>query len=212
MSNLQPYFSNHDRASKFPWSIYHRPLLNSLENFLKSFNSQESKNILVIGPGELQEISTLLHYGFIPSLLDIDERPLHILKTKYSDKIEAFYHVDENFNGYPTNKKFDAIYAKEVIEHIHDASPFLAHLKNVLKPNGKIWLSTPNYGFFMLPLLENTFLEIVARLSGFSRKGIHPNKFNYTKLKETLLAGGFKDVEVEITPAKLALCATGTLP
>jgi 2-polyprenyl-3-methyl-5-hydroxy-6-metoxy-1,4-benzoquinol methylase len=212
VSNNQPYFSNHNRALKFPWSIYHKPLLDSLEHFLASFDPKKSKTILVIGPGDLQELSLLLHYGFRPSLLDIDERTLQNSKQLYPELIDKYYHVDENFNGYPEDQKFDAIYAKEVIEHILDTPGFLNSLKKVLKPNSKIWLSTPNYGFFLLPFLENTILEIVARMSGFSRKDIHPNKFNSSKLKKELISNGFKDVEVEITFAKLALCGTGTIP
>ena len=150
-------------------------------------------------------------YGFRPSLLDIDERTLQNLGKLHPESIESFYHVDENFKGYPENQKFDAIYAKEVIEHISDTHAFLKQMKNVLNPKGKVWLSTPNYGFFLLPLLEYTVLEIVARFSGFSRRHIHPNKFTSVKLRASLSAEGFSEVEIETTFAKLALCGTGTL-
>lgn len=208
MSNHQPYFSNHNKALIFPWSIYHKPLLLSLEKFLKGFNPKEPKTILVIGPGDLQELAMLLHFNFKPSLLDIDERTLENLKNKHPDSIDSYYRVDENFNGYPKDKKFDAIYAKEVIEHIPASDKFLEQLKKVLKPGGKIWLSTPNYGFFLLPFLENTVLEVIARFSGFSRKDIHPNKYSAKKFQSELLSSGFKDVDVEVTFAKLALVGT----
>ncbi len=211
MSNHPLYFSNHNKALRFPWSIYHRPLVNSLEFFLKSFDPNKAKTILIIGPGDLQELPLLLHYGFRPSLLDIDERTLDNLGKLHPGSIELFYHVDENFNGYPEDQKFDAVFAKEVIEHIPDTHAFLQQLKNVLNPKGKVWLSTPNYGFFLLALLEYTILEIVARFSGFSRRHIHPNKFTSVKLRTSLTAEGFGEVKVETTFAKLALCGTGTL-
>ncbi len=211
MNNQQSYFTNHNRASRFPWSIYHKPLLNSLEKFLRNFNHAKNKKILVIGPGDLQELDLLLHYGFKPSLLDIDERTLENLKKLHPNSIENFYHVDEKFNGYPEDEKFDAVYAKEVIEHITESHSFFCKVKSTLRPDGRIWLSTPNYGFFLLPLLEKTILELIARLSGFSRKDIHPNKFNQKKMLETLQNEGFKEVKIEVTFASLALCGTGKI-
>ena len=42
------------------------------------------------------------------------------------------------------DKKYDLIYAHEVIEHLSDTQGFINNLKRVLKPNGVIHLTTPN--------------------------------------------------------------------
>lgn len=207
MSKIEVYFVNHHRPNKFPWSIYHAPLLNGLEKFLKSINGIESKHVLVVGPGDLQEIDMLIDLGFRISVADIDQRTLQFLKSK-NYPIENYYLVTSGYKGYP-DLKFDAIYAKEVIEHIVDDQIFLSKMYELLKANGRLWLSTPNYGFFLLPLLEVTILELIARLSGFSRLGIHPNKFNVSKLEEHLHDAGFKQINSEITFLRLAIWSTG---
>jgi hypothetical protein len=69
-------------------------------------------------------------------------------------------------------------------------------------------MSTPNYGDVTLPFLENTFLEMIARLKGFSRKHIHPNKYSEDKLRQELLHSGFSKFDIQKTPYRLALTAT----
>lgn len=207
MSQLEVYFPNHSRALKFPWSLYHKPLLESLIDFLK--NSKEGQEVLVVGPGAFQEFSLLKQRGLKISILDIDPRVLKLHEEEYSQEIENYYLVDENFNGYPLEEKFDFIYAKEVIEHLVEYEIFIKKLHSCLRPDGSIWLSTPDYGFFLLPLLEKTLLELVARFSGFSRKDIHPSKFNFQKLKLALEKKGFSNVNILKMPFRFSLVAIG---
>jgi 2-polyprenyl-3-methyl-5-hydroxy-6-metoxy-1,4-benzoquinol methylase len=205
MSNHQPYLVNHAKALKFPWSIYHVPLINSLNQFLENIPEPQLKKVLVIGPGDFQELPILIDQGFEISILDIDERVLTRLKSVA--QIKNFYLVDEHFNGYPPAESFDIVYAKEVIEHLPHPADFLRQIFSILKQGGRLWLSTPNYGFFLLPLLENTFLEVVARLSGFTRKNIHPSKFGPAKLKSALESQCFSIESLNVTPGKLAMTA-----
>jgi 2-polyprenyl-3-methyl-5-hydroxy-6-metoxy-1,4-benzoquinol methylase len=207
MSTPQVYFKNHSRATRFPWSLYHRPLFTSLVNFLKS-KTVDGKKILVIGPGELQEIELLIQLGFELSILDIDPRVIDHLRQKYPTYISQAFLVDDHFNNYPEHESFDIIYAKEVIEHFEEPRRFFAKIYEVLKKGGRLWVSTPNYGFFLLPLIEITILEFIARISGFSRKHIHPTKYSFTKLQKDLTESGFKDLTINQTQFKLALVAT----
>jgi len=80
---------------------------------------------------------------------------------------------------------FDAIIAKEVIEHLEEPERWARSLAKRLAPGGELLITTPNYGrFSTLPLLEGTLLELVARLDGYSRKHIHPSRFTRTRLEE----------------------------
>ena len=92
-----------------------------------------------------------------------------------------------------------------MIEHLVDYDQFLAKIFSVLKSKGSLWLSTPNYGFFLLPFLERTVLEAIARISHFTRKDIHPSRFNESKLKSAVYSAGFNPTRVLVTPFKLAL-------
>lgn len=206
MSNHEVYFANHKKALRFPWSLYHVPLLESLNEFLKSSVKNGSK-VLVIGPGDFQEIDLLSTLGSEIYLLDIDPRVLELNIERHGSRIKKTFLVDENFGGYPVGLEFDAIYAKEVVEHIPEYKSFLKKLNSLLTTNGRVWLSTPNYGHFILPLLERTALELIARLSGFSRKDIHPSKFGKDSLEAAMKETGFKNLSVSETPFKFALTA-----
>ena len=204
MPKLEEYYSNHSRAFKFPWSIYHEPLLEDLKKAISSIENPSGKSALVIGPGDFFEFQNLNEKGFKVSILDIDPRVIEKSKHQLGNKIENYFLVDENFNGYP-EETFDLIYAKEVIEHIPDTKKFLANLLSLGHANSLFWLSTPNYGDWVLPFIEKTFLEIVARLSGFSRKGIHPRPFSKQTLSEAFETSGFSIEAVNKMPLKLSL-------
>ena len=203
------YFKNHDKVGKFPWNIYHRPLENELKDFLKKIESNKnSGDILVIGCGLMNEMS-ILPKTFNYTFADIDKRIVNYWLEKedvnynYSCKL---LELNENFQGW--ENKYDAIYAKEVIEHIVDWKSYLINIKNVLKPGGQLWLSTPNYGESILPFLENSILEIIARKNGFSRKDIHPSKLSKSSLTNGLKFSGFKNIKVKIVWNRLAIVGT----
>lgn len=46
---------------------------------------------------------------------------------------------------------FDVISSFQVIEHVPDVPPYLAELKRVLKPGGKLLITTPNRKYRLLP-------------------------------------------------------------
>lgn len=209
MSELEVYFKNHNRTLRFPWSIYHKPLLEDLEKFLKS-NVTKGKKILVIGPGDFQEFELLISFSSNVSILDIDPRVLEVTKSRHGSKILNYYLVNHDLSGYPLAESYDIIYAKEVIEHLPAYNNFLCKIHSVLKPKGKIWLSTPNYGFFLLPFLEATILELIAKVSGFSRKNIHPSKFTKPQLQSAAEKAGFKNLILKVTFLRLALTLIGS--
>lgn len=65
------------------------------------------------------------------------------------------------------NKKYDVVFAGELIEHIFDTDKLLQNIKQILKPDGYIVLTTPNvvsFGRRLLMLFEiNPLLEFTAR-------------------------------------------------
>jgi SAM-dependent methyltransferase len=96
--------------------------------------------------------------------------------------------------------EFDAIVAKEVIEHLDDPDRWVRGLAARLAPGGELLLTTPNYGrFSTLPLLESTLLELVARRDGYSRRHIHPSRFTRERLEKLPVPPGLERVEVEST-------------
>jgi SAM-dependent methyltransferase len=199
------YFANHERARRFPWSIYHAPLERDLSAFLaRVADEKPGARVLVIGCGLMQELDRAPR-SLSFTVADIDQRAIDAVLSLHDPRVAGGLLVkpEEPLTG----REFDAIYAKEVIEHIVAWPAYLAGLRGILARGGRLWLSTPNYGDPWLPLLENTVLELVARRSGFSRKDLHPSRFSADSLQSGLNEAGFSEVSVRRTPLRLALIA-----
>jgi SAM-dependent methyltransferase len=204
---MQPdYFANHERARKFPWTLYHAPLERDLARFLAGVHGR----VLVVGCGLLHELDAASpELRFV--VADVDPRAVDAVMKRNDPRIvDGIVVPPETPIDMPA--QFDAIYAKEVVEHVLAWPAWLAGLRRSLVPGGKLWLSTPNYGEPWLPALESTVLELVARRSGFTRRHIHPTRFSRRALARGLRAAGFVDVETHVPPPRFAITAWARRP
>lgn len=209
------YFANHARARQFPWTLYHQPLEKDLAKFLRHVATEHPfGDVLVVGCGLLHEIDAAPS-GLSYTVVDIDERAVEAVLARRDTRIVDGYVVPPEVaidEALGIRRKFAAIYAKEVIEHVLAWPSWLAGLRRALVPSGRLWLSTPNYGEPWLPALESTVLELIARRDGFSRKQLHPTRFSRGSLARGLRAAGFENVDVKATPTRLALTSWARAP
>jgi SAM-dependent methyltransferase len=211
MNDQPDYFANHERARKFPWTLYHVPLERDLDKFLATVATEQANgDVLVVGCGLLHEIDKA-PAGLRYTVADIDPRAVDAVLARKDPRIIAGRVVAPE-SPIQLGKQFAGIYAKEVIEHIHAWPTWLAGLRRALVPGGRLWLSTPNYGEPWLPTLESTVLEMVARKDGFSRRHIHPTRFSRRSLARGLEAAGFEDVRTRVIPTRLAITAWAQAP
>ena len=204
---MQPdYFVNHAKARRFPWTLYHRPLEADLARFLAGVHG----TVLVVGCGLLHELD-VAPPGVEFVVADVDERAVEAVLERNDKRIvDGIVVAPEQALAF--RNKFDAIYAKEVVEHVLAWPSWLAGLRRSLVHGGRLWLSTPNYGEPWLPALESTVLELVARRDGFSRREIHPTRFSRRSLERGLVSAAFKDVDVNVTTTRLAITAWAVAP
>lgn len=81
--------------------------------------------------------------------------------------------------------KFDLVVCLEVIEHIEKAEQLLFEINRILKKDGLLLISTPNYAYF------NVRLKILLG-KPIPDEGYHFRFFTYNLLKEKLKEAGFK--------------------
>ncbi len=209
------YFANHARARQFPWTLYHQPLEKDLAKFLRQVATEHPfGEVLVVGCGLLHEIDAAPS-GLSYTVVDIDERAVEAVLARGDTRIVDGHVVPPEVaidEALGIRKKFAAIYAKEVVEHVLAWPTWLAGLRRALVPSGRLWLSTPNYGEPWLPAIESTVLEVIARRDGFSRKQLHPTRFSRGSLARGLRAAGFEQVDVRATPTRLALTSWARSP
>lgn len=204
------YQANLEVVERFPFNLYHGPIRAHVLRVIRQQQEGNSLRILNVGCGLsqiLDHIEPIHEYVGV----DIDPRNIEACRRRFPDRRAHFEICHEQQLPFEDDR-FDVVFATEVIEHIPQSSLWLKELIRVLRPGGRLQLSTPNYGDFTLPLIESTFLELIARRKGFTRRGLHPNPYTAQKLRRELTDCGLGGVEVAKTPGRLALVASGYKP
>ena len=165
-------------------SAWHHIKFNYIKD--KIFNTKKHLDI-GCGPGTFLGILKKKSIG-----IDVAYNQIDYAKKKYSNKKIKFLTYK---NKLPIKSKtIESISMIELIEHIDDKDlgQLLKECKRVLKKNGYICLSTPNY-FSLWPLLE-FFLNKVSKVN-YAHE--HINKFNKYRLRNVMKKNGFEISELK---------------
>jgi SAM-dependent methyltransferase len=190
MGESVDYFSNHRFKLRFPWRLYHQPIVRELSSALAASVGSE---VLNLGSGPFFELSELPKLNKRFTLCDIDPRALAVARDIHGNALAGTDVLTPgNALPYP-DARFDAVVSMDVVEHLIDPLPWLSDALRVLKPGGLLFLTTPNYASRSLRVIENTALEAVARTQGFSRKELHPSKLDTPSLLSLLARAGARN-------------------
>jgi len=128
----------------------------SLKQIIKS--STNSPSILEIGCGLGYLTYSLNKAGYNSRGLDISQEAIKQAITNYGD-----YYICADLYEYAKihENEYDVIIFTEVIEHLNDITSFMKRLRNLLKSEGKIILTTPNKSFYPLEVIWATDLPPV---------------------------------------------------
>ncbi|NMM48844.1 class I SAM-dependent methyltransferase [Marinigracilibium pacificum] len=135
-----------------------------------------SGNLLEVGCGEGRGVELLApkaeNYTAVDKIGEVIER----LSAKYPD-VKFVQSFIPPFDGWESNQ-FDTIVTFQVIEHIKDDGLFLKELYRLLKPGGKLLVTTPNINYTL------------------SRNPWHEREYTPSEL-EKLMAKYFDEVETK---------------
>lgn len=120
------------------------------------------------------------------NVIGIDKNPSSIESCRRA-YLGGRYELCDLFHLSFKDDFFDAIILNMVIEHISELDCLLTELKRVLKKDGIILITTPNYGNLLWVIIENIWFRLFERDFKPYSKEIHPNKFNISSLRESLL-------------------------
>ncbi|MHB8876794.1 MAG: class I SAM-dependent methyltransferase [Myxococcaceae bacterium] len=196
MAEAVDYFSNHALKLRFPWRLYHRPIIRTLAAALAAAPGPE---VLNVGSGPFLERSALPPGPWRFTLCDVDARAIDAARRLHGDTLAGADVVGEGAPLPYPDARFDLVVAMDVIEHVPEPAPWLAELARVLRPGGHLFLTTPNYGSHSLRLIEATALELIARAQGFTRSGLHPSRFDPRRLERALDEAGLGARSVRTT-------------
>ncbi|MFH1769723.1 MAG: methyltransferase domain-containing protein [Parcubacteria group bacterium] len=132
---------------------------------IEDFMPDKLADILDMGCGSGSLAKVLGEQGHTVYGADISPEALKLAK----EHIEKGFCFDFENGAWPDDlmaMKFDAIIATEVIEHLFDPESFIKKLKQLLKPNGMIIVTTPNLLFW-----KNRFKIFFGKFE-YEEKGI----------------------------------------
>jgi SAM-dependent methyltransferase len=187
VSEAVDYFSNHRHKLRFPWSLYHQPIVAVLASSLRR---APGRDVLNLGSGPFFEGERLDLRDRRVTLCDIEPRAIELARELHGERIARYDVVEPGARLPYADASFDLVVSMDVVEHLPDPVPWLREALRVLRPQGTLMLTTPNYASCTLGLIEDTILELVARRQGFSRKALHPSKMTPERLKQALHAAG----------------------
>lgn len=171
----------------------------------RSWSAQPArgKTALDLSPGDGATSRLLASLGYAVVVTDYDRPP------RLEQGIQRVGGVDLNHFLPFRSSTFDAVDLVEVIEHIENQPQLIREIRRVLKPGGRVLISTPNIlnVFSRIRFLFTGFLRGRVRPVHYSKRpGNAPNIYliHFYELYYLLFHYGFEVVELRRTRVKLA--------
>ncbi len=149
------------------------------------------ERVLDVGCGEGAFAAALAAAGTRVVAIDVAGEPLRRAGAREATLELRLVEADGPW-GLP-DESFDAVWAGETIEHVADTGAWLSEAHRVLRPGGRLLLSTPNHGrlrLLSLALSQRAFAEHFHPLAD------HLRFYTRGSLTELLQASGFRAVTV----------------
>lgn len=130
----------------------HYIFLMHMKSYEAILDEVKGKTVLDFGCGEGYGAKILSQSAQQVTGIDISQEAIEQAKIKYPSPNVSFKHIKTS-NDIITilgENSFDIVISYQVIEHIHDATAYLEQIKKVLKPQGRLYLTTPNANFRLL--------------------------------------------------------------
>lgn len=155
-------------------------ILHDLKQFTKG------KQILEIGIGNGALIATALEMNYDIDCIEIEED----VAQKISNLLECQI-ICCDFIDLPENKQYDILFMGDVLEHIDDPKKALKKAYKLLKNDGVLWISTPNY--------ESSFNKLHKTSTALWNDPWHITYFNKNGLENLLTDLGFNILDYRIS-------------
>ncbi len=148
--------------------------------------------VMDVGAGSSEVAATCANTASLVCAVDQSVRTMIFMRTTRNEHGTRLQFVAADMHHLPFRSgTFDKIIALEVIEHVaaEGAPVYLAELRRVLLPRGRVLFTTPNYRSYW-PLLERA----IDRFGGAAHMGgsLHVTRYSARSLPALLETNGFK--------------------
>jgi 2-polyprenyl-6-hydroxyphenyl methylase/3-demethylubiquinone-9 3-methyltransferase len=151
------------------------------------------ERVLDVGCGEGRFAAELTRAGAAVVGIDVAEEALR--RAGELDPGLELLLVDGEGAWPLADASFDVVWAGEVIEHVADTASWLSEVRRVLRPGGRLLLSTPAHGRARMLRLA---LSRRAFAAHFNPTGEHLRFYNRDTLSELLADFRFQELELRV--------------
>jgi SAM-dependent methyltransferase len=140
------YISHSDTKDGVINKLYHKVRTHTLKTkrkLIEKFTQKSRGEILDIGCGTGAFLNNMQQADWKITGLEPDENAIKTANSLY----KIFPKNPDELFSLPSNN-FDAITMWHVLEHVHQLHEYIEQLKNLIKPDGVIFIAVPNYQSF----------------------------------------------------------------
>jgi SAM-dependent methyltransferase len=169
-------------ADPEPWAWERRRALLLAE-------ARPGDRVLDLGCGAGRFVAALRDAGCEPVGVEIAEAALERARVNVPG---ADLRLLEDDGSLPLEHgSVDLVWCSEVLEHVADTAHFLLEVRRVLRPGGRLLVTTPSHG-----RLKRTVIALARFESHFDPLGQHLRFYTRRSLAATLEHAGFEGVRV----------------
>lgn len=134
------YWINHKKPLNEHEIVRLAEILLAIGSVLKSFENEDCIEICDLGCGRGWLSNELSKFGKVTGV-DLSEKGVELARHRWGDVNEFIAH---DILTWRPGKKYDIVVSSEVVEHIKEKELYAETIKNILKPNGILIITTPN--------------------------------------------------------------------
>ena len=111
--------------------------------------------------------------------IDASLKTIEIAKKHANEKNLKIDYLNTDIESFNYKENFDAVICFELIEHVPNPNELIAQISKLIKPNGKLFLSTINrnlYSFMLAKLVAEYLLNVIPRGTHRYEKFIKPSE------------------------------------
>ncbi|MBP9854311.1 MAG: class I SAM-dependent methyltransferase [Candidatus Omnitrophica bacterium] len=182
------YYDRVFHKKQGPQSKWHHVKFRFLKEKMGDYNDHLDVGC---GPGTFVG---LLDSGKKSVGVDIAQEQIIYAREHYETPLHTFVHIQAGQPFPFADHSFDLVTMVELIEHLpyEDTLTLLTEVKRVLKPGGRVLITTPNYASFW-PILE----FFVNKFSELSYQDQHITFYKKPILRNLLKDSGFQNEHVQ---------------
>ena len=111
--------------------------------------------------------------------IDASLKTIEIAKQHAREQNLNIEYINTDIESFDNKEKFDAIVCFELIEHVPDPNELIKEIRRLIKPNGKLFLSTINrnlFSFMFAKVFAEYLFNIIPRGTHTYEKFIKPSE------------------------------------